>query len=183
LTVYPCGSARPNASNLNYTPGETIPNNVVVKVGAGGKVCLFSEQTTNLIADVNGALTGGGYASFNPARLLDTRVGGATVDGLFATGTKLAGGQEIALQVTGRGGVPGGVVAVVLNVTVTDPQAGGYLTVYPCGSPRPNASNLNYSPGKTIPNNVVVKVGVGGKVCLFSEQTTNLIADVNGALT
>jgi alpha-tubulin suppressor-like RCC1 family protein len=123
-----------------------------------------------------------GYTPLNPARLLDTRVDGVTIDGLFHTGTKLAGGQEIALQVTGRGGVPSDATSVVLNVTVTDPEAAGYITAYPCGTPRPNASNLNYTTGQTIPNNVIVKIGVNGTICLFTQQTTNLIADINGAL-
>ena len=124
-----------------------------------------------------------GYTSLDPARLLDTRIDGSTIDGSFHTGVKVAAGGEVALQVTGRGGVPGNASAAVLNVTVTDPEAAGFVTVYPCGTPRPNASNLNYVTGSTVPNNVIVKVGAGGTVCLFSLQATNLIADINGAFT
>jgi len=76
--------------------------------------------------------------------------------------------------------VVGDAAAVVLNVTVTDPQASGFVTVYPCGSERPNASSLNYVAGATVANAVVVKVGDGGQVCLFSQAATDLIADVNG---
>ena len=57
MTVYPCGTTRPNASNLNYTPGQTIPNNVIVKLGVNGSVCVYTQQSTNLIADINGAFT------------------------------------------------------------------------------------------------------------------------------
>ena len=181
-TGYPCGSTRPNASNLNYTAGVTIPNNVIVKLGVGGTVCLYSLQATHLIADINGAFAGTGYTTLDPARLLDTRPDGATIDNLFHTGVKVGAGGEIALQVTGRGGVPVDASAVVLNVTVTDPEGSGFVTVYPCGSTRPNASNLNYTAGVTIPNNVIVKLGVGGTVCLYSLQATHLIADINGAL-
>ena len=143
---------------------------------------MYSQQTTHLIADINGAFpAGSGYVSLDPVRLLDTRPGAGTIDGLFHPGTKLGGGQEIRLQVGGRGGVPTTAAAVVLNVTVTEPDAAGYLTAYPCDTPRPNASNLNYSPGQTIPNNVIVKTGTNGTVCLYSQQTTHLIADINGA--
>ena len=47
--------------------------------------------------------------------------------------------------VTGAGGVPagGGVSAVVLNVTATQPTAAGYLTVFPAGRPA-RGSNLNF---------------------------------------
>ena len=123
-----------------------------------------------------------GYLSLVAARLLDTRPGGSTIDGLFHPGVKVAAGSEIALQVTGRGGVPANATAVVLNVTVTAPDAAGYLTAYPCGTTRPKGSNLNYTPGITIPNNVIVKLGTGGTVCLYSDQATHLIADINGAL-
>ena len=68
----------------------------------------------------------------------------------------------------------------MLNVTVTEPEAGGFVTVYPCGVERPNASNLNYSAGTTIPNAVTVQLGAGGKVCVFTLATTHLIVDING---
>ena len=89
-------------------------------------------------------------------------------------------GSVTALPVLGRGGVGGDAGAVVLNVTVTDPQAAGFVTVFPCGSAQPNASSLNYVAGATVANAVVVKVGDGGQVCLFTQSATHLIADVNG---
>jgi hypothetical protein len=55
LTVWPTGVSRPVASNLNWTAGETVPNLVVVQVGAGGKVSLYNlAGTTNVVADVVG---------------------------------------------------------------------------------------------------------------------------------
>ncbi len=54
VTVYPCGEARPTASNVNYKTGGTIANAVISKVGAGGKVCLYTERATHLVVDVNG---------------------------------------------------------------------------------------------------------------------------------
>lgn len=71
-------------------------------------------------------------------------------------------------------------LAVVLNVTVTGPTQPGYITVFPCGSTRPVASNLNYEIVQTVPNAVIAKVGSLGKVCLYAAGATHLIADVNG---
>jgi hypothetical protein len=68
----------------------------------------------------------------------------------------------------------------VLNVTVTEPGGAGFVTVWPCGEPQPLASNLNYTAGANIPNNVIVKIGAGGKVCLYTLAGTHLIADLNG---
>ena len=88
---------------------------------------------------------------------------------------------EVALSVVGRGGVPSGATAVVLNVTAVDASASGYVTVYPDGSARPLASNLNVGPGQTVPNLVVAKLGSNGKVCLYNHAgTVDLVADVNG---
>ena len=115
------------------------------------------------------------YVGLSPSRLLDTR------SGIGATGPVAAGGT-VALQVLGRGGVPSsGVSAVVLNVTVTEPTASGYITAFPDGTPRPTASNLNFTQGQTIPNLVIVPVGTDGKVSLYNfGGSTQLLADVAG---
>ena len=61
--------------------------------------------------------------------------------------------SSVNITVTGRGGVPAsGVGAVVLNVTAVAPTASSYMTVWPTGEPQPLASNLNFTPGQTVPN-------------------------------
>ncbi len=183
ITVFPCGEALPTASNLNFQSGDTVPNAVVVKLGAGGKVCLFAaESATHLIADTNGYFpAGSGFAPLTPGRLMDSREGQSTVDGQFAGIGVRAANSVTELQVGGRGGVPVDAAAVVLNVTVTGAEGSGFITVFPCGEALPTASNLNFVAGDTVPNAVIVKVGAGGKVCLFAaESGTHLIADTNG---
>ena len=69
--------------------------------------------------------------------------------------------------------------AVVLNVTVTEPVAAGFVTVFPCGE-RPLASNVNVVAGQTVPNLVVVPVSAAGTVCVFTSQPAHLLADVTG---
>ena len=39
LTAYPCGTAVPPTSSLNFSPGDTIAAAVLVKTG-GGKICV-----------------------------------------------------------------------------------------------------------------------------------------------
>ncbi|MCU1391669.1 MAG: putative thermolysin family peptidase [Ilumatobacteraceae bacterium] len=180
VTVYPCGGEPPTASNLNYVAGETIANAVVTKIGDGGKVCIFSQAATDLVADVNGYFPSDpSLTPLVPARLLDSRPTGLTTDGQSqALGVRPAG-SVTEVVVTGRGGVPSNATAVVLNVTVTEAAGAGYATVYPCGSEPPTASNLNYGPGDTIANAVITQVGAGGEVCIFTQQDTQLLADVN----
>jgi hypothetical protein len=61
ITVYPDGGPRPGTSNLNVTSGETIPNLVVVPVGADGEVDFYNAAgSVNLVADLSGYYTAQG---------------------------------------------------------------------------------------------------------------------------
>ncbi|MEM8746249.1 MAG: choice-of-anchor Q domain-containing protein, partial [Actinomycetota bacterium] len=66
-----------------------------------------------------------------PARLLDTRDGENTVDGLFNGIGRRTDGQTTELQATGRAGVPTDALAVVVNVTAVGPDTVGFITVEP----------------------------------------------------
>ncbi len=58
VTAYPDGTTRPLASNLNFYGWETIPNLVVVPVGADGKVDFYNAAgSTDLVADLAGYYT------------------------------------------------------------------------------------------------------------------------------
>ena len=165
VTVYACGQPVPNASNLNFVPGQTVPNAVVSRLSATGQVCLFTSQATHLIVDAGGYFpTAVVYVPLaTPARLLDTRPGAPTADGQFAGGGLRPAGSVTQLPVLNRAGVPGTAATVVLNVTVTGATAPGFVTVFPCGQPVPNASNLNFDAGATVPNAVVASVGTGAR--------------------
>ena len=182
VTAYPCDEDRPTASNLNYLAGQTVPNAVTVGLSASGTVCLFSQSTTHLIADLSAWFVDGlgdGYHGVSPARLLDTRES----TGVFAPG-KVGAGSVLTLQVAGRAGVPArDVDAVTMNVTVTEPDGAGFVTVYPCDEARPGASNLNFVAGLTVPNLVTVKLSAAGTVCLYSQRFAHLVADVAGYLS
>ena len=126
--------------------------------------------------------TAASYVALVPARLLDTRTdpSSSTVDGGGLGAGLAAAGSVTEIQVTGRAGVPADAAAAALNVTVTEAQGGGFVTVFPCGSPRPTASTLNFVAGSTIPNGAIAKIGVNGKICLYANNATHLIADIAG---
>jgi hypothetical protein len=175
LTVWPSDVPQPLASNLNFVAGKTTPNAVVVGVGSGGRISIYnSAGNTQVIVDVAGwfAL---GFDAITPARIMDTREG--------LGGIKLAPGEVRNLKVTGQGDIPdtGAVGAVSLNVTVTEPTTGGYLTVWPTGLTPPLASNVNFAAGQTVANAVPVGVGANGQVSIFnSSGDTDVIVDVTG---
>jgi hypothetical protein len=113
-----------------------------------------------------------GLSAITPTRLLDTRSEPAP------NGAKLEGGTFGVL----RFGTDAArfISAVVLNVTVDQPETGGFITLYPCDQPRPVASNLNFTSGQTIANLVTAKLSATGEVCIFSSATTHVIVDLTG---
>jgi hypothetical protein len=54
LAVYPCGTAQPTVSNVNFQGGETRPNLVDVKIGTGQSVCVVSNVGSHVIVDLLG---------------------------------------------------------------------------------------------------------------------------------
>lgn len=178
LTVWPSGLGLPDVSNLNYAPGRNVPNLVVCKLGTDGAVSLLANTgELDLIADVVGCFTadGASVVPVAPARLLDTRHGIGARQGVVGA----AG--EIDLGVTGVGGVDPAASAVILNVTATGASEETFVTVYPDGVGRPDASSLNVASGGTIANLVIAKVGANGRVRLYNEAGgVHLLADVTG---
>ena len=186
LTVYPAGVALPVISNLNWSPGQTVANLVIVPVGSGGEIDFYNDSgSTDLVVDLEGYFapeptgsTLGAYLPLTPARIADTRGGSGYPD----AGTPLGPGVSLAVQVAGAGGVPAtGVSAAILNITVTNTTAAGYLTVFPTGLARPTASNLNWTTGQTLANRVVVPVGSGGQISLYNQTgSSDVVVDVDG---
>lgn len=83
------------------------------------------------------------------------------------------------VHVTGVAGVPSGVDAVSLNVGATNSVAGGFITVYPCGT-RDLVSSVNFAAGETVSNAVIATVSADGNVCFYSSATADLVVDING---
>jgi len=190
LTVYPTGQARPAVSNLNLSPGRNIANTAIAQLGTNGQISIYNNSTSavDLVGDVygyynTGVLTSppipllpGAYQPLTPSRLLDTRSLGAA--------GKILAQTTRSLTVTARGGVPAtGVGSVVLNVTATNPTGKGHLRTFPSLTPVPFASNVNFDPGKTVANVVVVAPGTDGKVSIrngSSLASVDVIVDVVG---
>ncbi|HAP74958.1 MAG TPA: hypothetical protein DCR14_02650, partial [Acidimicrobiaceae bacterium] len=132
----------------------------------------------------SGAITfeGTGVQPLTPARLLDTRPTGTTIDGQFqATGT-LGPDATTTITVTNRGGVPAtGVAAVAVNITAVNPTTNTFITAYPTGTTRPNASTFNPRAGVTIANSAILKLGTNGQLTLYNQTgNVHLIIDVTG---
>ncbi len=180
LSVYPTGQPRPTASSVNFPAGGNVPNLVTMPLGTGGNVSVFNfTGVTHVVVDVVGwylsgdPAPGSRFTPLNPARVADTRA---------TQGPKLGSMQTRSFQVRGVAGVPDSsdVKAVVLTVTVTQPDYAGYLSVFASGMDRPTASNLNYVRGQTVSNQVIAEVGSDGRVNVFAFRSTHVVIDVVG---
>ncbi|MGI5138382.1 MULTISPECIES: N-acetylmuramoyl-L-alanine amidase [unclassified Streptomyces] len=179
VTVYPNGTTRTSASNLNFPAGKTFPNLVTVPV-VNGKANFYNRAgSVDLIADITGYYTSDGsgskLTSITPTRVMDTR------NGTGVPQAQVGPGGTVTLQVTGKAGLPtSGVTAVVMNVTATRATKSSYVTVYPDGTTRTSASSLNFWANETFPNLVIVPV-TNGKVDFYNNAgSVDLIADISG---
>jgi hypothetical protein len=188
LTAYAHGSSKPTASNLNFKPGQVVPNRVVVPV-ANGSVDIYNlAGNVDVVVDVagwfsdgNATTTGARFTPVVPTRVADTRAH----SGEQLSGRTLGPARLVAVPVaetsSSPGLLPAGVAAVAGNVTVADTSDASYLTVYPDGAGRPVASDLNWTAGQVVANQVITQLGSDGALAIYNNSgSTDVIVDIFG---
>ncbi|HEY4990671.1 MAG TPA: MEDS domain-containing protein, partial [Nakamurella sp.] len=179
LTVWPSGTAMPGTSNLTFQAGQTIAATVIVPVSAAYALRLYNGSSGSLqvIVDVSGYILSGtptAAGTIGPvtARIADSRLGLQIPGAVPALGST-------AVQVAAPGS---GVAAAVATVTVVDPQADGYVTVWRSGTRQPGTSNLNFQAGQTAATTMIVPIGRDGKIQLFngSPGAMQVVVDITG---
>ncbi len=163
------GGTAVTPSNVSYTsftlttPAEAAATVDVRVTTSGGTSALSAADSYRYVAPAN-------YDALTPFRILDTR-----------SGAPIGPNSSRTVQITGVGSIPTAAVAVVLNVTEVNGTAPSLLTVYPAGTPRPVASNLNFNARTTTPNLVTVTLGAGGGVVIYNAAgSVDVVADVEG---
>ena len=146
---------------------------VAVTLGAGGLMTATAVQNSGEKST---------FVAITPCRVMDTRPAPRTVG---SRSTPLGPAETHTIQITGQNGsceLPADANAVTMNVTVVDPTADSFLTVWPADAPQPVASNLNYVNGQQpTPNAVTVDLSAVGKVSFFNNGgNANVVADIVG---
>jgi hypothetical protein len=164
----------PTTSSLNLAAGETRANLVTVALGHGDNPGIWvgaGPNAVDAIVDIAGYYSPSGgskYTSLAPQRILDTR-----------NTAPLGPGDTRTISLQGQ--LPADATAVVFNLTGTDVTGPTFVTAYPTGEPRPDASNLNLVPGKDTPNLVAVRLGPNRTVTLSNAHfSTDLVVDLAG---
>lgn len=139
-----------------------------------------SSTTTTTTVAPSPAFGPASFVGIQPVRVLDTRGAGQTVG--VPSAAPLGANSTIDVTVAGVSGIPAGVTAVAINVTLDfDATLKSFITVWPTGNPRPLASTNNAEPGLISANSALIKVGTGGKISVFNQQgAVNVIIDVTG---
>jgi RHS repeat-associated protein len=184
-TVWATGQTQAVVSHVSVQPNEDATTNMVITaLGTGGSVDVWlNAGTAGVIIDVHGYYTtassttaAGSFQVVSPTRLADSRTG----QGIGAG--PVGPGQTRTLQIGGVNGVPStGVVAVALNVTVADPTAVTYTTVWDTGATRPPVSNVNAEPLTDTSSLVQVKLSSTGQISLYNNAgNAHLVVDLAG---
>jgi hypothetical protein len=126
------------------------------------------------------------FVPIAPCRLTDTRPGDDNVGGrttpVGPADTLTLDGWGARGQCTGPAALPTGTTGLQLNVTAVGATAATYLTLFPGGSARPTASNLNPAPGQPpVPNAVTVALSNDGQFSVYNAfGSVDVIVDVVG---
>ncbi|MFG2937129.1 LamG-like jellyroll fold domain-containing protein [Streptomyces sp. NPDC048282] len=185
LETYATGYTPTSAHSLSFTAGNAITSLAGdVPIGTGGTITI-SVQTSAaaVIAEITGyyttGTTGQKFHTINPTRLVDTRngIGGTTTPVASNTAYNLTSAhtQQVTTAAT---------PTIAAMVTVTNPTAAGYATVYPTavGKPTPIINNLNWGTGDTLANLTLTPTDTNGQISIYntSDGTADFIVDSSG---
>jgi len=175
-----------NASWVRLTSGVSGVTAGVIQFQVDANSGIVARQTTLILGGQafvlrqSGTPAGLRFQPIAPCRLVDTRVGEGKT-GAFGPPALAAGATREVPVPQGSCGVPATALAYSLNVTVLP---GGpvlqFLTVWPAGDVRPNASTLNSFDGKIVANAALIPAGPSGAINVYATDATDLIVDING---
>lgn len=171
--VWPQGSSLPTASVLNTDTGNVRPNMVLSATGPNGDWSIYNSLgNTALIFDAVGYFT---EASGSTGKIT------AVPSTVAQAGVARAANNDNSIRVVGVGGVPtSGVSAVFVAITVSSTSGTGWITAYPSGDTRPNASNLNWTPGQMTSNMALVPVGPDGNIRVYNSHGATVAVSILG---
>lgn len=181
ITADKCSALVPgpqSKSNGNHGADLAIANLSVVPIDADGSFCIYNQQAVNLVVDLQGSFSatapsGLNFTPVSPTRKLDTRV---------APLARPTAGSITRVDT----GVAANTAAVLVNLTMVDGAAAGYITANKCSALSPGSqsrSNGNHDVSTAIANLSVVPVDADGSFCIYNQRAVNLVVDLQGSFS
>jgi hypothetical protein len=180
LTAWPAGGQQPNVSSINSPAGRTLANSVILPASADGSLDVFTFNQTDFLIDINGyfapddGVSGQFYFPVTQCRASDSTVsGGIYGDDSFRT-------INVPTAV-GCNGIPSTARGYALNVTALPSGSPmPFVTAYPTGQVRPNASILNAFEGQIVTNSAIVPANAAGAIDVYAYRRTHLVVEISG---
>ncbi len=127
------------------------------------------------------------YNPITPCRIVDTRnTAAGAIAGNGSRSFIAAGVSSFTNQggsVTHCGMNAEAPTAVALNVTVVSPASGGFATVYPFGTSRPETASVNYAIGQIINNAIITPIPTptaSSDFTIYSFAQAHYVVDIVG---
>ncbi|MBI5090419.1 MAG: hypothetical protein HZB15_16605 [Actinobacteria bacterium] len=159
-------------SNGNHVVRTATSNLGVVPVDADGSFCIYRQRPVHLVVDLQGSFATGveglGMRIDSPQRVLDTRTASSPV-----------GGDIVRVET----GAPTGTAAALVNITMVDGSAPGYIAADVCDrlAAGPQVfSNGNHLATAAVSNLSVVPLGADGSFCIYRQRAVQLTVDAEG---
>ena len=180
LTAWPNGIGQPNVSSINSFAGRVLANSVIIPASGNSTIDVFTFNATDFIIDINGyyapddGANGMFYFPVTQCRASDSTASG----GPYADDTT----RPISIPAaSGCSGIPSNARGYAINVTaLPNGNPMPFLTAYPTGQPRPNASILNAFQGQIVSNSAIVPAGTNGSIDIYAFRRTDVVVDVSG---
>lgn len=181
------GSARPTIGAINYTGGQTLTTTFTVPLDADGGFEIYTSNQIHVVIDIIGyfGVPSPGGLYFHPMptpyRYLDTRAGtpaclsGPTALGIGGTRTERATINCYGLT------IPSAARVIVGNASATNlSYNSGFISFYGSSLSRTSSISLSLAPAETGANQMIVPLGSGGTLSMFSSTRAHLTIDIMG---
>lgn len=184
LSAWAAATTQPNVSNINSPAGRVLANSVIVPASGDGSLDVFAFDRSDLLVDINGyfapddGANGLYYYPVTQCRVSDSRNFNGTFGGpIYGDETN----RTIPVPSSACAGIPTTARGFVINATVMPSGSPmPFLTVFPTGQARPNASLLNAFQGQTVTSSSIIPAGTNGSIDVFAYRRTHVVIEVSG---
>lgn len=184
MIFFPTGTDCPTIPNFTVQTAKPITRTVIVAVNEEGSfsLCNTAGETTIDIDVMGWSPVNYGMIPLAPARLLDTRNAGSTVDNEFAGTGKYQPDETRSFTALGRGQLPNiDVDSIVLNVTTYTPSVNTSLSIWASGDEEPDTLEFSAMVDQTTSNTLIVKPGQNREISIRNTYGyVDLTVDVVG---
>ncbi|MBI4905112.1 MAG: BACON domain-containing protein [Acidobacteria bacterium] len=187
ITAWPAGGAQPNVSSINSPAGRVLANSVVLPASPDGSIDVFTYDRTDFLVDINGyyapddGVNGLLYFPVSQCRAADTTssvlpapFGGAICESQLSRSLPIPGSPACS-------SIPANAKAFAVNITaLPNGSPMPFLTAYPTGQARPNASMLNAFQGQIVTNSAIIPAGPNGSIDVYPYSRTHVVVEISG---